>query len=271
WKEDAVGAADQAGQQRAAVLDAAIVVQEARARALDQALEQRHLVGAPADIEKRQAGKVERVIAAVRLRQRREVTFGNVELLQGALMGLPVDRVRLLLRGELARALSAALARRGLGGEPRVEIANEPVARRSIVRLCRGVVGALRGPPRQHVVEAADGLVPRREAVLQLPLLALQLASERRIVLLELAQAADVGAVGGADQMREHVHVAEGALDDVLGRLRMRQRRPIGAWNIALPERLVPQRQHGGGVPRFGEARNRRTVTAVERLLQELG
>lgn len=46
-KDNPVGAADESRQERGGVLDAAVVVQEARARALDQVLEQRHLVPRP--------------------------------------------------------------------------------------------------------------------------------------------------------------------------------------------------------------------------------
>jgi hypothetical protein len=41
-----------------------------------------------------------------------------------------------------------------------------------------------------------------------LPLLALDLSRQRGIILLELAQAADVGAVRRSHQMRQHVNLA---------------------------------------------------------------
>jgi hypothetical protein len=170
------------------------------------------------------------------------MAFRRLEFLQRGGLGPELGLVRALLRGELAHALLAALSPGGLAREPPVEIADEPVDGLGMVRGRRSglLAGQRAGLPRQHLVEPADRRVARREAVMQVPLLALQLGDERRIVFLELAQAADVGAVGGADQVRQHVHVAEDALDDVLVRLRMRQRRPVGARNVTLLERLVP-------------------------------
>ena len=46
-----------------------------------------------------------------------------------------------------------------------------------------------------------------------LKLLALQLLAQRGVLLLELAEAADIGTVGGAHEMGEHMHFAEDAAD----------------------------------------------------------
>ncbi len=73
-------------------------------------------------------------------------------------------------------------------------------------------IGMLAGAAGQRIHEAPDGFVARREAVAQLPLLALDPGRKRSVVLLELAQAADVGAVRRANQMRQHVNLAEHTL-----------------------------------------------------------
>src|SRR5262245_11038076 len=63
-EEQMVGPADEAGQKGRAVLDTAIVVQEARARAFDQRLELRNLMHACAHVEDRAAGELGHSVAS---------------------------------------------------------------------------------------------------------------------------------------------------------------------------------------------------------------
>ncbi len=60
-------------------------------------------------------------------------------------------------------------------------------------------------------------MVASREvtASLQPRLLALDLGAQRRVLLFQHRQPPDVGAVRGADQVRQHVHVAERPPDAV--------------------------------------------------------
>jgi hypothetical protein len=48
----------------------------------------------------------------------------------------------------------------------------------------------------------------------------------------------------------------------------MGEERPIGARNIAAPQRLFPQRRHRGGILGLGELIDCKPVDTVERLLQ---
>ena len=74
------------------------------------------------------------------------------------------------------------------------------------------------------------------ETIMQLALLALDLGREGCVFLLQSPQRLMIGAVGGTHQVRQHMDVAEHRFHDVIGRRRMRQRGPIGAWDVALLE-----------------------------------
>jgi hypothetical protein len=102
--------------------------------------------------------------------------------------------------------------------------------------------------PGKHVVQPPNGFVSAGEAFAQLSLLTLQLGGQRCVVLLQLAQASDIRPICRSDEMREHVHLAEHVLDHGVGRRRMGEQSPIGAGNIAAPERFLPKRRHGGRV-----------------------
>ena len=99
-------------------------------------------------------------------------------------------------------------------------------------------------------------------------LLTFQLGGERGVVFLQLAQATDVGPVGRADEVREHVHLAEHVLDHGVGRGRMGEESPVGAWNIAAPQRLLPKGRDGGGILGLRELIERQTVRSIESFLQ---
>src|SRR5262245_294187 len=130
------------------------------------------------------------------------MAFDRLQLLQrrSALLLARLQRAFRLRerRNQLADALIAALTARGLAREPMVEVAQQRGHPPLLVWAGPRILLAGLGLARQHGVEAANRLVARRETVAQLPLLPLHLGRERRIVLLQLAQAADVGAVGCA-------------------------------------------------------------------------
>jgi hypothetical protein len=71
--------------------------------------------------------------------------------------------------------------------------------------------------------------------------------------------------------MRQHVNLAEHALDQLVGRGGMCQHRPIGARNVAALHRVVPECRDRGSVLRLGALIERHLVTAIERLLKMLG
>ena len=160
---------------------------------------------------------------------------------------------------------------RDLAVETPVEIDERIPRGRTVLALVRGLDGRLGERAAERLVEQPDLLVARSEAVAQLALLRLELRRQRGVLFLELAQAADVGAVRGSHHMGEHVHVAERPAHDRVGRGGMAQRRPIGAGNVAALDRVVPQRAERRFVLRLGELLDRTLVTAVERLLDQLG
>ena len=103
-----------------------------------------------------------------------------------------------------------------------------------------------------------------------LKLLALQLLPERGVLLLELAEAADIGPVGGTDEMGEHMHFAEDASDQGVAGKGMGQHGPIARRNIAALARFHPQRcqlRFGLG---FLELADDQRMAKVERLVQHL-
>ena len=103
-----------------------------------------------------------------------------------------------------------------------------------------GRFGTIGCSKRQHIVQATYRQVACDETIMQLALLALDLGREGCVFLLQLPQASNVGAVGGTHQVRQHMDVAEHPFHDVIGRRRMRQRGPIGAWDVALLEGFLP-------------------------------
>ena len=67
-KHHEIGPADQAGEQPAAILDAAIMMQEFRAQLFAERAQMAELGRAPADIEQRQAGEILRIDGGRRCR-----------------------------------------------------------------------------------------------------------------------------------------------------------------------------------------------------------
>jgi hypothetical protein len=71
--------------------------------------------------------------------------------------------------------------------------------------------------------------------------LAGQLVRQRRFLLPQLLQTADVGTVRRANQIRQHVHVAEDATHEIPTDGRMREHRPIGTGDVAGAHGFVPR------------------------------
>jgi hypothetical protein len=107
--------------------------------------------------------------------------------------------------------------------------------------------------------------------IAQMHLLAHHLRLQLGILRFEIAQATDVRAVGGADEMGEHVHLAEDGACEVLGGVRVRKDGPIATWNLGPLDRACPEGLQLIDAPGAAELRHRRPVPPVQRLLQELG
>ncbi len=122
----------------------------------------------------------------------------------------------------------------------------------------------------QQRVELADRFVARGEAVAQLLLLPMQLLGQRPLFRLQLPQAPNVRPVGGADEMRQHVHILERLLDDRLGRGGVTQQRPVCTRDVAAAHRLVPELPQRLPILGLGILLDREGVAAVERPLQHL-
>ena len=70
----------------------------------------------------------------------------------------------------------------------------------------RAVVALLAGDGScEGVVQIGDGGFARNHSVAQLPLLARNFLPQRCDLILRLAQAANVGAIGRTDEMRQHM------------------------------------------------------------------
>src|SRR5262249_27555584 len=182
-EEYVIGAGDEAGQQAAALLDAAVVMEKLRAGALDQALQLRNLMGAAPDVEEGGAGEVEPVLLAVRLRSRdpRQMVVDERQLAARRLaLALACFERALFLaqrRGELAQPPFARLPPRCFARKPALQIGNDGIELRNLF-AARGGCGALAGLARDHLVEPADRLVADVEPVAQLALLPLDFCGE---------------------------------------------------------------------------------------------
>jgi len=94
---------------------------------------------------------------------------------------------------------------------------------------------------------------------------------QRRILQFKLSQSPDIGTVGGADEVGEHVHLAENTADKIFRRLRVCQDRPIPSRYLCLINRVRPKGAYLLDIARLAELRNRDSVPAIQGLLQELG
>ena len=110
----------------------------------------------------------------------------------------------------------------------------------------------------------------RDDRFVQRQLLALQPCRQFCLVRLQLAEPADIRTVGRTDQVGQHVHVAEGFPNDRRRRGRMRQRRPVGARNLATPHRVAPEATHAVLGVSPGELADRQLVPVIQRLVQQL-
>ena len=87
----------------------------------------------------------------------------------------------------------------------------------------------------------------------------------------KLAQAADIGTIGGADEVRQHVHLGEDSANQRVISRRVRQRCPIGTRDLTALNRLPPQctdlRHHLRSI----ELIDRDAMPPIQRLMQQFG
>jgi hypothetical protein len=194
----------------------------------------------------------------------KRVTFGHC----------PLQRGFHLLQGSgcRAQALLEPLAPRELLSELPVDLRDHASERLDFAagRVVAGlVVERMLGLADERLVEPANRRVARGESVAQLLLLPVELLDQRAVLFLELPQPPNVRPVGGADEVREHVHVPECLLHDRIARNRMAQQCPIGTWDIAALDRRVPHPAQRRFVLGFCILLDRQLVTLVERFLQQ--
>src|SRR5262249_22257277 len=113
-------------------------------------------------------------------------------------------------------------AARGLLSQLAVDVRDRGSKRLDFAVLARVIV-AVADLTDKHLLKPANGSVARGKSFTQLPLLPVELLDETAVLFLELPQPANVRAVGGADEVREHVYIAKCLLHDRDGRNRMGQ------------------------------------------------
>jgi hypothetical protein len=96
-----------------------------------------------------------------------------------------------------------------------------------------------------------------------------QFGLEPCIMLLKRSQAANVGPIGCADEMREHVHLAEHPMHQAFAGERVRQHRPVDPRNRARGERFLPPPFDVALALRRCERPDGRGMSPVQRLVQE--
>ena len=91
----------------------------------------------------------------------------------------------------------------------------------------------------------------------------------------QVTQAADVGAVGCPDEVREHMHLPERFPDRRLGSGVMRQCRPVGTRNIPPPNRITSQSTQQstqlGFVACLAKLTDCQFVPGIQGLIQQFG
>ena len=122
----------------------------------------------------------------------------------------------------------------------------------------------------KELVEQSDGFVARGEPIAQLLLLPMEFLGQRAFLLLQLPQAPNIRPIGGADEVRQHVHILERLLHDRLGGSRVAQQRPICTRDVAAAHRRVPELPQRVFIPGLGILLDRYGVAAIERPLQQL-
>ena len=121
------------------------------------------------------------------------------------------------------------------------------------------------------LLKVADGCVARYDCLAERKLLPIQPGLQLGIVGFQLVQPANVGTVGSADEVRQHVHLAERLADDGLRCARVREGGPISAGDIATPHGIAPCNTNFVLRVRFGELVDRQPMALIERLVQQLG
>jgi hypothetical protein len=94
---------------------------------------------------------------------------------------------------------------------------------------------------RQHPPQFQNRRVAGDDSVTKCSLLPIQPFSQFGVLLFQLAETADVGAIGCTDQMREHVHFAERIADHIARCGRMGKRGPVRTRNLAAAHGVAPE------------------------------
>ena len=154
-----------------------------------------------------------------------------------------------------------------LGREPGLQITHQVAkSREFVIRLgLAGLCDLLRG----ERTEAPDGRVPRCHGFAQPHLLAFDLGEQFGLLRFQHGQALDVGAVGGPDEVRQHVNVAERLPYADRAHIGVGQHGPIRAGYVTSLPRLAPPFHHGGLALQPGKLLEDQLMPLVERLVQQ--
>jgi hypothetical protein len=83
------------------------------------------------------------------------------------------------------------------------------------------------------------------------------------------AQPANIGAIGSADEMGEHMHFAKDLTSQILRRVRVCQHRPVAAGNLGPLHGIRPKGAHTLDISGLAELADRGPVTPIQGLLQQ--
>ena len=215
-KHHPLGLSDEAGEQGGVIVPAAIVAQQHAAFGLQHGAHLLHAAGSATDIEHRLRWEPygHRVIgsAAMMLVQQDQLASQNRSIRFGVLQ---VALTRLTCAGQLNDPPFQALAPPDLAGDAALQV-SQGVAQcgHDVVRACggRGIGG--------QACQAAGRGVTGGHGVLDALLLTPHLGQQGGVPRLQGREPLDVGPVRRADQVGQHVHIAEDAaeaLDPDLG------------------------------------------------------
>ena len=124
-------------------------------------------------------------------------------------------------------------------------------------------------PTGRERTKAANRLVAGGDLLLQPGLLALHLVPQRRVLVLERGQPTDIRPVRSANQMRQHMHVAERPTNPAQPHIRMRQHSPIRTRDIARLAMLRPAMNGRRLALKLGKSLDDDLVALIERLVQQ--
>jgi hypothetical protein len=127
------------------------------------------------------------------------------------------------------------------------------------------------GPGHQQILQAPDTGVPFRDLVPKPPLLPLHGVAQTGYLAFLEGQPPDVGPVRGADQVREHMDVAECLRNQCLIGRRVRENGPVGSWDIARVGRGLPKGAQRSGILGGIKPADSCSVPFIQGLVQKPG